>query len=77
MPTNEDYLKRWEESAPELVDTWTDEQITAARSIAPKEQSVDTYDKEMMGEFNDAALSAAIEEYSKRVSDAAPTQETI
>jgi hypothetical protein len=76
VPTNEDYLQRWEEAAPELVDTWTDEQITAARSIAPKEQDVDTYDKEMMGEFNDAALSAAIEEYSKRVSDAAPTQET-
>jgi hypothetical protein len=74
--TNEDYLKRWEESAPELVDTWTDEQITAARSIAPKEQTVDTYDKEMMGEFNDDALNAAIEEYSKRVSDAAPTQQT-
>jgi hypothetical protein len=76
MPTNEDYLQRWEEAAPELVDTWTDEQITAARSIAPKEQDVDTYDKEMMGEFNDAALNAAIEEYSKRVSDAAPTAQT-
>ncbi len=76
MPTNEEYMERWENAAPELVDTWTEEQKEAYRNRPIKEQTVDTYDKEMMGDFNDAALSAAIEEYSKRISDAAPTSQT-
>ena len=76
MPTNDDYFQRWEESAPELVDSWTPEQKEAARNKPTKQQDVDTYDKEMMGEFNDAALTAAIEEYAQRVSDAAPTAQT-
>ena len=76
MPSNEEYLERWEASAPELVDSWTPEQKEAARNKPTKQQDVDTYDKEMMGEFNDAALTAAIEEYAQRVSDAAPTAQT-
>jgi hypothetical protein len=74
--TNEDYLKRWDESAPELVDSWSEDQKEAARNRPTKQQDIDTYDREMMGEFNDAALVAAIEEYSQRVSDAAPTAQT-
>ena len=76
MPTNEEYLERWEQAAPELVDSWTPEQKEAARNKPTKQQDFDTYDKEMMGEFNDAALTAAIEEYAQRVSDAAPTAQT-
>jgi hypothetical protein len=76
MASNEEYLERWEQSAPELVDSWTPEQKEAALNRPIKQQDIDTYDKEMMGEFNDAALSEAIEEYAKRVSDAAPTAQT-
>ena len=30
MPSNEEYLERWEQAAPELVDSWTPEQKEAA-----------------------------------------------
>lgn len=76
MPTNEEYLELWEQSAPELVDSWTPEQKAAALAKPLQEAPWDTYDKEMAGEYNDAALNAAIEEYSQRVSDAAPTAQT-
>lgn len=74
MPTNEDYMQRWEDAAPELVDSYTEEQKAAARNT--KSKTYETFDEDMMGEFSDPVLSAAIEEYSKRISDAAPTAQT-
>jgi hypothetical protein len=74
MPTNEEYMQRWEDAAPELVDSYTEEQKKAAQSA--KSRTYETFDEDMMGEFSDPVLAAAIEEYSRRVSDAAPTAQT-
>ena len=72
--SNEEYMQRWEDAAPELVDSYTPEQKAAAHNA--KSRTYETFDEDMMGEFSDPVLSAAIEEYAKRVSDAAPTAQT-
>ncbi len=74
MPTNEDYMQRWEDAAPELVDSYTEEQKIAAHNA--KSRTYETFDEDMMGEFSNPVLAAAIEEYASRVSDAAPTAQT-
>lgn len=75
MPTNEEYLQRWEESAPTPVaGTLTPEEIKQHQGTRLSEDAPwETYSPE---ESFDPALQAAIDEYASRVSDAKPTNQT-
>jgi hypothetical protein len=74
--SNQEYMERWENSAPTPVDShMTPEQIQAAQgtrlsNVAPWE----TYGQEM--NLEDPAMLAAIEEYASRVSDADGSSQT-
>jgi len=75
MPTNEEYLQRWEDAAPTPVNTMTEEEIKKAQGtrnsdVAPWE----SYD----GDFghDDPALLEAMAEYAANVSDAEATSQT-
>jgi hypothetical protein len=73
--TNQDYLDRWEASAPKAVETtMTQEEILATQGTRLSDAAPwETYD---LGGDNDPALLAAIEEYASRVSDEKPTNQT-
>jgi len=71
MPTNQEYMERWEDAAPTPV-------ISDTPAIAKRtngEDGLSSYMEQMDAE--DPALLEAIAEYSSRVSDAAPTQQTL
>jgi hypothetical protein len=76
MPTNEEYYERWENSAPVAVEEVSPEQIERAKNRKSDNNPWESFDKEIMGEFADPDLQAAIEEYASRVSDAAPTEQS-
>ena len=76
MLTNEDYLQRWEDAAPEAVaGLATEEEIKKSQGTRNSEENPwETYTKEM--EQEDPAMLAAIQEYASRVSEAKPSSET-
>src|SRR5580692_10810795 len=76
MPSNEDYFQRWEESAPTAVEELSPEQIARAKNRKSDDNPCESFEDEIMGEFSDPDLQAAIEEYASRVSDAAPTAQS-
>lgn len=76
MPSNEDYFQRWEESAPTAVEELSPEQIARAKNRKSDDNPWESFEDEIMGEFSDPDLQAAIEEYASRVSDAAPTAQS-
>lgn len=78
MPTNEEYLQRWEEAAPTPVDSnLSPEEIAKLQGTRNSDKpSWQTYDEEMMGDIEDPALLAAMAEYAERVSDAKPSNQT-
>ena len=71
MPTNQEYLERWENAAPTAV--ISDKPAEAKRTNG--EDGLASYMEQM--EVEDPALIEAIAEYAGRVSDAKPTQETL
>ncbi len=69
MPTNEEYLQRWEDSAPTAVDTMTAEEIKKAQGTRNSDDAPwQTYDYELG--VDDPTLLEAMAEYAKNVSDA-------
>ncbi len=75
MPTNEEYMQRWEDSRPTPVNTMTEEDIKKAQGTRNNADAPwETYDDEFGGD--DPALLAAMAEYAERVSDAAPSTQT-
>ena len=75
MPTNEEYLQRWEDAAPTPVATMTEEEIKKAQGTRNSETAPwETYDNEF--ENDDPALLAAMAEYAERVSDAEASSQT-
>lgn len=75
MPTNEEYLQRWEESAPIPVATLTEEEIKAAQGTRNNDAAPwETYDKEF--ENDDAAMLEAMADYALNVSDADGSSQT-
>src|ERR1017187_10053984 len=78
LSTNQDYYDRWEASAPTPVaGTLTPEEIAKHQGtrLRPDEAWWETYGQELGTE--DPALIEAIAEYAGRVSDAAPSQESL
>lgn len=75
--SNEEYYERWEQSAPEAVDSrLTPEEIKRAQGTRLSEDAPwKTYGEELVKD--DPALLAAIAEYAERVSDAAPSTQTL
>ena len=76
MASNEEYFQRWEDSAPVAVEELSPEQIERAKNRKSDDNPWESFENEIMGEFNDPDLQAAIEEYASRVSDAAPTAQS-
>ncbi len=78
MPTNEEYFQRWEESAPTPVQgTLTEEEILKHQGTRLKSKPTwESYDDELTPE-EDPELLQAMAEYASRVSDAAPSSETM
>jgi hypothetical protein len=76
MPSNEEYFERWENSAPVAVEELSPEQIARAKNRKSDDNPWESFENEIMGEFADPDLQAAIEEYASRVSDAAPTAQS-
>jgi hypothetical protein len=76
MPSNEEYFERWENSAPTAVEELSLEQIARAKNRKSDDNPWESFEDEIMGEFSDPDLQAAIEEYASRVSDAAPTAQS-
>ena len=78
MPTNEEYLQRWEDAAPTPVaNELTPEEIAKLQGTRNSERpSWQTYDEEMMGDIEDPALLEAMAEYAGRVSEAEATNQT-
>ena len=76
MPSNEEYFERWENSAPVAVEELSPEQIARAKNRKSDDNPWESFEDEIMGEFSDPDLQAAIEEYASRVSDAAPTAQS-
>ena len=76
MPTNEEYLQRWEDAAPTPVATMTEEEIKAAQGTRNNDAAPwQTYDEEITPD-QDAALLEAMAEYAQNVSDAEGSSET-
>ena len=71
VPTNEEYLKRWEDAAPTAVQSET----PAAAVRTNGDDGLASYMEQM--EVEDPALVEAIAEYAGRVSDAKPSNETL
>ena len=69
MPTNAEYLERWEDAAPTAV--ISDKPAEAKRTNG--DDGLQSY----MDDREDPALLEAIAEYAERISDAKPTQETL
>lgn len=69
MPTNAEYLERWENAAPTAV--VSDTPVEAKRTNG--DNGLQSY----MDDREDPALLEAIAEYAERISDAKPTQETL
>lgn len=65
MPTNEEYLQRWEDAAPTAIQG--DPQVATRSKLS--------YDEALTPE-QDPALLEAMAEYASRVSDAAPSSQT-
>lgn len=68
LPTNEEYLQRWEDAAPTPVNSMTEEEIKKAQGtrnndVAPWQ----TYDGDF--ENDDPALLAAMADYAQNISD--------
>jgi hypothetical protein len=76
VPTNEEYFERWENSAPVAVEELSPEQVERAKNRKSDDNPWESFEDEIMGEFSDPDLQAAIEEYASRVSDAAPTAQS-
>ena len=76
MPSNEEYFERWENSAPVAVEELSPEQVERAKNRKSDDNPWESFEDEIMGEFSDPDLQAAIEEYASRVSDAAPTAQS-
>lgn len=76
LPTNEEYFERWEAAAPTPVaGTLTPEEIKKHQDSRFRPGNWwESYEAELLSE--DPALTAAIDEYASRVSDAKPTAET-
>lgn len=75
--SNEEYLERWEKSAPTPVVTeMTQEQILATQGTRLNQEDApwETYSRQL--ENDDPALLEAIAEYAGRVSDAEASSET-
>jgi hypothetical protein len=66
LPTNEEYLQRWEDAAPEAIQG---EPAVARRSTK-------SYDEELTPIETDSALIEAMAEYASRVSDAEASSQT-
>jgi hypothetical protein len=67
MPTNEEYMERWEQSAPKAVDSG---------EVAVARRSTKTYDEELTPVENDPAMIEAMAEYASRRSDAEASSQT-
>jgi hypothetical protein len=67
MPTNEEYFDRWEQAAPEAVDSG---------EIAVAKRSTKTYDEELTPEETDPEMIQAMADYASRVSDAEASNQT-
>lgn len=76
MPTNEEYLQRWEDSAPTAVDSHPSAEQIAEMQKPTENGWWESYDSEMTPE-EDPALIEAMAEYAGRVSDAKPTNQTL
>lgn len=76
MPTNEEYMERWEEAAPTPVALeYTEEEIKKMQGTRLNaEHPAFSYDKEF--DNDDPALLAAMAEYANRVSDAEASSQT-
>ena len=74
--SNEEYMDRWEKSAPTAVQTeMTSEEIAKSQGTRTSETNPwESYDKDF--DINDPALLEAIHEYESRVSDAEASSET-
>jgi hypothetical protein len=66
LPTNEEYMQRWEDAAPEAIQG---EPAVARRSTK-------SYDEELTPVETDPALIEAMAEYASRVSDAEASSQT-
>ena len=78
MSTNQEYFDRWEAAAPTPVaGTLTPEEIAQHQGtrLRPDEAWWESYGEELG--TTDPALMEAIAEYAGRISDAAPTQESL
>jgi hypothetical protein len=78
MTTNQEYFDRWEAAAPTAVaGTLTPEEIAKNQGtrLRPEEAWWETYGEELGND--DPALLEAIAEYAGRISDAAPSQESL
>jgi len=81
--SNEEYLQRWEDAAPRIVQPTEDEmrflQQQAVEKVSKPSSDGkvwwESYDEEMTPDL-DPALQAAIDEYASRVSDVAPSTES-
>jgi hypothetical protein len=76
MPSNEEYMERWENSAPTPVATdMTPEEIAKAQGTRKSEDAPwETYDKGF--DTDDPALLEAIADYAQNVSDAEASSQT-
>lgn len=75
MPTNEEYMQRWEDAAPTPVATMTEEEIKRAQGTRNSDEAPwETYGRELGSD--DPALLEAMAEYASRVSDAEASSET-
>lgn len=67
MPTNQEYMERWEQAAPEAVDSG---------EVAVAKRSTKSYDEELTPDETDPAMIEAMAEYASRVSDAEASNQT-
>jgi len=78
MVTNEEYLERWEQAAPTPVaNELSAEEIQRLQGTRNSDKpSWQTYDEEMSGDIEDAAMLEAMAEYASRTSDAEASSQT-
>jgi hypothetical protein len=75
LPTNEEYMQRWEDAAPTPVDSNPSPKEIAQMRTPTKDGWWEDYESEMLKE--DPALIEAMAEYAGRVSEAKPSSQTL
>jgi hypothetical protein len=76
MPSNEEYMQRWEDAAPEAAHFVTEDDVKRMHEARENaDHSAKAYDKELTPD-EDPALLEAMAEYASRVSDAEASSQT-